>query len=192
VIDRLIELERSAGVETVFLKGNHEDMFLAWLGQPGHYGDAFLLNGGRITLASYGLTPQMEGSEALEALPAEHLGFLRGLRLYDCDPPFLFVHAGISPLHDLENQDEEDLLWIREEFIRNRHRLPYTVIFGHTPQREVLWHMPFKIGIDTGCVYGNKLSCLDLTSATLHQVERDARRVTQRDVSKELAQPSKT
>src|SRR6185295_17593571 len=100
--------------------------------------------------------------------------------------PYVFVHAGISPLHSLEEQREEDLLWIRDEFIRNRHRLAKTVIFGHTPQREVLWHLPYKIGLDTGCVYGNKLSCLDLTSGVLLQVDRDTCAVTRRSAPAEL------
>jgi hypothetical protein len=50
------------------------------------------------------------------------------------------------------------------------------VIFGHTPQREVLWHLPYKIGLDTGCVYGNKLSCLEFTTGTLYQVPRNSPR----------------
>lgn len=191
VIERLLSLRDVSGATCVFLKGNHEDMFLAYLGEKGHYGEAFLLNGGRTTLASYGLEPQARGPSALEALPPSHVSFLRSLDLHHCDSPFLFVHAGIAPLQKLEEQDEEDLLWIREEFIRNRHLLPFTVVFGHTPQREVLWHLPYKIGIDTGCVYGRKLSCLDLVSAELHQIERGSHRVTRQDVAKEL-RPTKT
>ncbi len=186
VIDRLLKLRESSGASCVFLKGNHEDMFLAYLGEKGRYGDAFLLNGGRTTLASYGLSLEDRGPSVLDALPPAHVSFLQSLQLYDQDPPFLFVHAGVAPLRKLEEQEEEDLLWIREEFIRNRHPLPFTVVFGHTPQRDVLWHLPYKIGIDTGCVYGNKLSCIDLSDARLLQVERDSGRVTQCDISKEL------
>jgi len=186
VVDRLIDLRDSGGCRPVFLRGNHEDMLLAYLGEHGSHGDAFLMNGGRITLASYGLPPESRGEEARARLPEVHLDFFRRLVLWDLDPPFLFVHAGISPLRPLAEQDEEDLLWIREEFVRNRHVLRETVVFGHTPLRDVLWHMPYKIGLDTGCVYGNKLSCLEFTSGTLFQVERDSRRVTRRDVAGEL------
>jgi serine/threonine protein phosphatase 1 len=186
VIDLLIELRDSARCETVFLRGNHEDMFLAYLGEEGSHGEAFLFNGGRATLASYGLTPPLRGAQALRRVPESHLAFLRGSQLWYLHEPFLFVHAGISPLRPLEAQEKEDLLWIREEFVRNRHRLPQTVVFGHTPQREVLWHLPFKIGLDTGCVYGNKLSCLDLTSRSLLQVERGSTAVTRRDVPEAL------
>ena len=59
------------------------------------------------------------------------------------------------------------MLWIREEFIAHPHPLPQTIVFGHTPQRNVLVDLPYKIGIDTGCVYGNKLSCIDLTGGVL-------------------------
>jgi serine/threonine protein phosphatase 1 len=186
VIDRLIALRDSAACGTVFLRGNHEDMFLAFLGEDGRHGDVFLFNGGRMTLASYGLAAYLRGEDARAKIPESHLAFLRGLELHHLAEPFLFVHAGISPLRALEDQQEEDLLWIREEFIRNRHRLRQTVVFGHTPQREVLWHLPFKIGLDTGCVYGNKLSCLDFTSGTLLQVERTSRKVKRQDVSVDL------
>ena len=186
VIDRLIALRDSGACRTVFLRGNHEDMFLAFLGEGGHHGEAFLFNGGRTTLASYGLAPYLRGEEARTKLPQAHLDFVRGLGLHHLADPFLFVHAGVSPLRALEDQREEDLLWIREEFIRNRHRLRQTVVFGHTPQREVLWHLPFKIGLDTACVYGNKLSCLDFTSGTLLQVERASRHVTRQDVAADI------
>jgi serine/threonine protein phosphatase 1 len=186
VVERLIELRDSAVCETVFLRGNHEDMMLAFLGERGRHGDAFLFNGGRATLASYAVPPDVTGTEARAMIPERHLDFIRNLELKHVDGPFVFVHAGIAPLRSLDEQDEEDLLWIREEFIRNAHPLRATVIFGHTPQREVLWHLPFKIGLDTGCVYGNKLSCLDFTSETLLQVERDSRHVVRRDVSDRL------
>lgn len=190
VIDLLLELDRTA-CETVFLRGNHEDMFLGYLGEEeGSHGDAFLFNGGRATLASYGIGSPLRGIRAEPKLPESHVAFLRSSRLWYLREPFLFVHAGISPLRSLEEQKKEDLLWIREEFIRNRHRLPYTVVFGHTPQREVFWQMPFKIGLDTGCVYGNKLSCLDFTSRSLLQVERGSARVKRCDVPEELPRVS--
>ena len=55
VLEQLVELQRGPA-ETVFLKGNHEDMMLSFLGFPGHYGDSFLFNGGAQTLDSYGIS----------------------------------------------------------------------------------------------------------------------------------------
>jgi serine/threonine protein phosphatase 1 len=176
VVARLLTLAEEPGVECVFLKGNHEDMFLSYLGEEGSHGSVFLRNGGRATLASYGLDVGKPGEELVGSIPEEHMAFLRALRMHEVDAGFLFVHAGVNPLRQLDAQVPDDILWIREEFIRNRHLLPYTVIFGHTPNREVLWHLPFKIGLDTGCVYGNKLSGLDLRSGTLLQVRKGSRR----------------
>src|SRR6185369_9391161 len=85
--------------------------------------------------------------------------------------------AGIDPRRPLAAQRDEDLLWIREDFIDHPHHLPYTVIFGHTPRREVLLDLPYKIGLDTGVVYGNKLSCLELETKRLFQITRGAHTV---------------
>jgi serine/threonine protein phosphatase 1 len=54
-----------------------------------------------------------------------------------------------------------DLLWIRDEFIYSDFDFGKRVIFGHTPFREPLVQ-PNKIGIDTGAVYGNLLTCVQL------------------------------
>ena len=186
VISYLIEWRQQRNQEVVFLKGNHEDMFLSHLGLPGRYGDMFFFNGGGATLASYGISPSNVAPEdALSAIPREHLLFLEGLKSYCLLEPYLCVHAGIRPSIPLSQQSEEELLWIRDEFILNPHPLPYTVLFGHTPQKEVLFHLPYKIGLDTGLVYGNQLSCLEVHEKVLYQVKRGGKKVTQRMVSDE-------
>lgn len=181
VIERLIRL-RAEGPQCVFLKGNHEDMFLAFLGRPGRHGDAFLWNGGNATLASYGCDG-MPGPTVATRLPAAHDEFLNGLRTHAVLGDFLCVHAGVRPTRPLDSQSEEDLLWIREEFIARPHSFPYTVLFGHTPQRDVLIDLPFKIGLDTGLVYGNRLSCLELDARCVWQVRSGQRRASQRDLA---------
>jgi serine/threonine protein phosphatase 1 len=173
VIEFLLELRRGAA-EYVFLKGNHEDMMLSFLGLPGHYGESFLLNGGAPTLASYGVS---EGALALERIPAGHVDFLKTLATSYLHPPYLFVHAGISPLRQLEEQSVEDMLWIRQEFIFNPHQLDATVVFGHTPMRAVMVDLPYKLGIDTGLVYGGKLTCVEFNEGVLYQVARGSRQV---------------
>jgi serine/threonine protein phosphatase 1 len=180
VIDRLLRLRRE-GPRCVFLKGNHEDMFLGFLGEGGAFGEVFLANGGGATLRSYGL-PSECGQVRGEQLPPEHLEFLKSLRLRSEHGDFLCVHAGLDPARPLLAQRDEDLLWIRDEFIRQPHPFPYTVLFGHTPQREVLVDLPFKIGLDTGLVYWNKLSCLELAEQQLFQIRRGARSVQRRSL----------
>lgn len=154
VIDYLLTLRG----RYIFLMGNHERMFLDFL--QGTQRFLFLYNGGTATVESYG---------GLNRIPAAHLAFLNHLRLYHETKDYLFVHAGIRPGIPLQKQDESDLLWIREEFYAYSDRYPKTIIFGHTPMREVLMEDD-RIGIDTACVYGNKLTCLILPSCEVIQV----------------------
>jgi serine/threonine protein phosphatase 1 len=179
VVTYLLELKNNAPQEIIFLKGNHEDMLLSYLGLGGYHGDMFLFNGGEATLKSYGVSAKKDSKEKiLAAIPAAHLEFFRTLRTYHVMDAFLCVHAGINPAKTLDEQSEEELFWIRDAFILNSHQLPYTVLFGHTPQREVFCDLPYKIGLDTGLVYGNKLSCLETSEKLLFQLNRHSRRVT--------------
>ncbi|MGH7879981.1 MAG: metallophosphoesterase family protein, partial [Candidatus Binataceae bacterium] len=67
VVELALELQSSAATP-VFLKGNHEDMLLSFLGSPGHYGESFLFNGGVQTFESYGIR-RADSREAGAALP---------------------------------------------------------------------------------------------------------------------------
>jgi len=182
VIDILIELKRNH-TQTVFLKGNHEDMMLSFLGLPGHYGESFLFNGGIATLESYAIDESLL-DEVTDRLPTEHLDFLQTLETSYLRAPYLFVHAGVHPLRLLEEQDAEDMLWIRQEFISNPHDLGHTVIFGHTPMRDVMLDLPYKIGLDTGLVYGGMLSCVEFSEGRCYQVSRGSRKATSRPLKR--------
>lgn len=177
VIDRLIDFQQEFP-KSVFLRGNHEDMLLDHLGFGGRMGQAYLFNGGDATFKSYqiplGDTPKAQ----LEQIPEEHIDFLVGLEGYVQVGSYVFAHAGLSPIRDLNAQEEQDIYWIRDEFIQNKHPFPKTVVFGHTPYENVFFEPPFKIGIDTGLVYGNLLSCVELASQTIHQVRSGENKVT--------------
>jgi diadenosine tetraphosphatase ApaH/serine/threonine PP2A family protein phosphatase len=177
VVDLLLETKTRPGLRTIFLRGNHEDMCLAYLGHGGHWGESWRMNGGGATLRSYGVPATLEGAAAAERFPPEHLAFFEGLALTAVVDGLLLVHAGIRPSVPLDAQDPEDLLWIREEFIASPHELPHTVVFGHTPQRHVLVDLPYKIGIDTGCVYGGRLTALEPSAGMVHQVAYGDRQV---------------
>jgi len=177
VLDLVLEVRARPDVMTICLKGNHEDMCLDYLGRGGHWGDAWSMNGGGATLRSYGIDQRLAGAEVAAHLPRGHLTLLDGLDHSFTADGHLFVHAGIRPDRSLEQQQDEDLLWIRDEFIAAPHALPYTVVFGHTPQRLVLADLPYKIGIDTGCVYGGRLSALEMQERVLYQVSYGSDRV---------------
>ncbi len=158
VVDYVLDLKRQAQPqEVICLKGNHEAMFLNFL--QGRELELFLYNGGISTLRDY-WGEKWERLPQL-VLPPEHRKFFEGLRLYYETPDYLFVHGGLKPGIPPAEQDEEDLLWIRGDFIASLEDFGKKVIFGHTPFQQPLV-MPNKIGIDTGAAYGNRLTCLKL------------------------------
>ena len=179
VISFLIELkDRLRENRLVFLKGNHEDMLLSYLELSGQYGKMFLLNGGNATVESYGIAAENSSPDQLAAaMPPDHLAFYQALESYYVTEPYFCVHAGVNPFKTLAEQSDEELLWIRHPFLYSSHRLPYTVLFGHTPQRSVLYDLPYKIGLDTGLVYGNMLTCLDTAQRHPYQISRGKKRV---------------
>ena len=177
-VEVILELQKGPA-NIITLKGNHEDMMLSFLGYHGHHGDSFLFNGGAATMDSYGVGEE-DLEHAAERLPEEHLKFYRNLSLSYLRPPYFFVHAGIAPARQLEEQDPEDMLWIRQEFIAREHSTGVIVVFGHTPMRGVMIDLPFKLGIDTGLVYGGKLTCLEFNEGVIYQCERGSRRVKAR------------
>ena len=180
VVDRLIELAKQRSC--VFLLGNHESMFcdfIGWHDAAYFGGDAFLMNGGDRTLASYRYFDLPEPCPENFQLPPDHEAFFRNLKLHHQAGDYLFVHAGLGRAQLTEVDTEyamrkatpEDLLWDRST-IDMPHKLGITLVYGHTPAADmaVRWNTPFSIGIDTGAVYGGRLSSVRLPDETLFQV----------------------
>jgi serine/threonine protein phosphatase 1 len=155
VVDYLIDLKKRLP-DTIFLKGNHEDMLQNYLDGSDRF--TYLLNGGQRTLDAYLRRPNNPGEYPV---PPAHLEFFESLHLYYQTGDYIFVHAGLRKKVPLESQKTIDLLWIRDEFIFSDFDFGKRVIFGHTPFREPLVQTN-KIGIDTGAVYGNRLTCVQL------------------------------
>jgi serine/threonine protein phosphatase 1 len=185
VIEYLVQLKRE-WPKTVFIKGNHEDMLLDFLGFGGDSGDVYLDNGGAEFLKSYGLNLFSPPSEVLKALPPEHLEFLKNLEVGVVLAEFVFVHAGVRPGVDLAAQNPRDLMWIRGDFVHAEHNVGKTVVFGHTPFEDVFLNLPYKIGIDTGVVFGNTLSIVELVHGSLFQVGRGESKVKRFDLKDRL------
>lgn len=155
VVDYLIDLKkRFPG--TIFLMGNHEDMLQNYLDGSDRF--TYLLNGGQRTLEEY---LNRSNNPKTYPVPSEHLEFFNSLFLYYQTEDYIFVHAGLRKKVPLESQEKMDLLWIRDEFIYSDFNFGKRVIFGHTPFKEPLLQSN-KIGIDTGAVYGNRLTCIQL------------------------------
>lgn len=170
VVERLLGLKRNSAFELRFLRGNHEKAMLDFIRQPST-GPAWLSYGGAETLYSYGVrapppTPGPEemrrAAEALRAaLPPDHVAFFKELELFVRYDSYLFVHAGLRPGKALEAQAEEDLLTIREPFMRSTRKWPFRVVHGHTPEPNV--HIDARrIGVDTGAYATGRLSAVRL------------------------------
>ena len=169
VVDRLVQ-GFSRPYTAVFLKGNHEDMLLSFLADP-LAGVNWLRNGGEATLLSYGVEAGVvqcafwEGQQGLTeaarqfqaVLPAAHLDFYKSLRTFYRMGDYFFTHAGVRPEAPLDQQSENDLLWIRKDFLNWRGDFGAVVVHGHTPSREPQ-DLGNRIGLDTFAVRSGRLT----------------------------------
>lgn len=159
VIDRLIEFKQLYP-RSIFLKGNHEVMFLNYLN--GSRETLFLQSGGLETLDSYGIIPP-NTEAARRKVPSSHKLFLLDLLPYWEERDYIFVHAGMEKGRHPSMQKQDWLYWadkekfIQQSFPKNHKK----IIFGHFAQKAPLI-MADKIGIDSGAAYGGKLTCLIL------------------------------
>lgn len=166
VLERLSTLPANE-FQTCFLMGNHEEAMLAFLAD-GPANRNWLLYGGAETLVSYGVpAPSAKfasdadlsaASQALaEALPPSHLSFLRNLEIALDYGDFYFVHAGVDPERELDDQTDADRLWIRERFLDAELDLERIIVHGHTPV-EMAERIGGRIALDTGAYVTGRLS----------------------------------
>lgn len=158
------------GENWVTLLGNHDRMFLDFLdGQAlsgGWEGKDWLRPsfGGVETLASYGVAargrrPEDVRKDALLRVPDAHRTFVGGLPMMYRVGEAVFVHAGINPDYPLDEQVEEDVIWIRGPFLHDRRDHGALIVHGHTPVDEVT-HYGNRLAVDTGAGYGRALSAV--------------------------------
>ena len=170
VVERLMALAARRPVR--FLLGNHEEVFLRALD-----GDIKALRfltriGGRETLLSYGISE--EDYRALDfkqlltlaqaRVPEKHRAFLRSFEKWIELGDYLFVHAGIRPGVELDEQKQSDLCWIRDDFLSHREGFGKMVIHGHSITEDID-EQPNRIGIDTGAFASGRLTAIGLEGA---------------------------
>ncbi len=170
VLDILTELKKECS-DVYFLKGNHEQELLEY-SATGHVDSLRALRSMGIeqTVASYGA--EVRSLKGLGCFPLEHRDFLHSLKFSFLKDDYLFIHADISEelLHCPMNESE-DLRprYVLETSLLSSRRMiqdPVTnvdpiVVFGHIPLASPLF-LRDRIGIDTGAVYGNMLTAVQL------------------------------
>ncbi|WP_242182451.1 metallophosphoesterase family protein [Sphingomonas sp. CARO-RG-8B-R24-01] len=178
VLTALIWLARHPALDVVFLRGNHEEMLLGFLEQPGE-SLAWLRRDGARTLMSYGVAVAESDSDTLEEdcvalrdqlldqMPASHLDFLRALPIRRVCGDYVFVHAGLRPGVSLARQEDEDCLWIGKEFLRSDHRFEKVVVHGHSWNSDAPVVTANRIGIDTGAYATGVLTAVRLDGSSI-------------------------
>lgn len=160
------------GEPWIVLRGNHDRMFCRFVRNGIAHDDNIKSGkswlhpalGGVETLASYGVEAEDGAFEighmrAAKTVPVAHMEFLESRPLTYVWDDYLFVHAGVRPGVDLAEQDEEDLIWIRDGWLNHKGALPWTVVHGHTALDDAT-HFGNRIDIDTGAGYGRPLTVL--------------------------------
>lgn len=138
----------------VCLMGNHEEMMHVTL-TTGLDPSWWVGNGGGQTLISY--EHPVRGEYNPRVVPTEHVEWLDELPKFYADKHRLFVHAGIDPKLELDEQDKQVLLWHSDdkpnpEGYRGRH-----VVHGHTPSSKNPITTGDRTNFDTGAYSTGRL-----------------------------------
>lgn len=152
VLQFVIDMERRKPGQVICLAGNHEEMALNAIDDPGRADHWIARNGGDKMLASYGVASAPE-------LPADHVGWMRALKTHHDDGLRFFVHAGIDPGKPLDRQSRHDMLWMREPFLSDTRDHGRFVVHGHTPIKSGQPDLrKNRVNIDTAAVLGGPLT----------------------------------
>ncbi|RBW63303.1 metallophosphoesterase family protein [Ruegeria sp. A3M17] len=189
VLDLLVR-GNADGKNWVFLRGNHDQMCAMFL-EDYPRNDARLLVGyhwlhprigGIETLQSYGVEATnvdriyQVHAKAKKAFPQAHIDFLNGLKTFHLDGALLFVHAGIRPGVKLDQQDHDDLVWIRDEFLNHKDPYPWLVVHGHS-HVAAPEHHGNRINLDTGAGYGHALTAAVFEGTKCWELDAGGRRL---------------
>ena len=171
----------------VVLLGNHEELLLESARGNETAQRAWLRNGGRQTLESYGIAvekftrsdPFERASSLVSTLGGDTLAWLTSRPLTYRSGDYYFCHAGIRPGVELSKQSKRDLLAIGSDFLSSDADHGAMIVHGHTEVASVECHFN-HIAIDTAAYRTGKLSALGLQgsrrwqiSATREKVERN-------------------
>lgn len=167
VIERLVS-KKLPGDQHHFLLGNHEEAMMKVMDGKSKRANDWLSFGGRQMMESYGVGKKElyeaggdVGALLREVMPKSHRKFFEKLELMKQIGGYLFVHAGIRPGVPIDEQEQADLVWIRDRFLKSDRDHGVVVVHGHTisekPQNKAN-----RIGVDTGCYATGQLTAVRL------------------------------
>jgi len=167
VINYLIYIKENFK-NSVFLRGNHEQMFLDAQDSISAH-DRWITNGGREVMISYGLKTH-------DHVPYHVREFISSTCYYFQDERYIFVHAGLNHLAELPLKDYNAMMWIREYEVTSKLTGGRIIIHGHTPtpldsikQQLATASENLNICLDNGCVFkGQRTGLGNLLALELH------------------------
>lgn len=137
VIDYIMNLQKEKDVTA--LMGNHEDIMLKEVRYEddwdGTYWSQWCVNAVKF--------------------PLQQIIWIKKLPKWFDDGKRFYCHVGVDPTIDLYKQSEHFLMWSRHHHNISTGRL---IVHGHTPVKEIV-QKENDLNIDTGCCFGNKLTC---------------------------------
>ena len=80
------------------------------------------------------------------------------------------MHAGVRPGVPLTRQRDEDLLWIRDDFLAHKKDFSKMIVHGHTPVSLPEFRSN-RINIDTGAYATGLLTCLVIEETNIDLLE---------------------
>jgi serine/threonine protein phosphatase 1 len=165
VIERLLAVRQECRL--IPLLGNHDEMLLnVYDGDAELYVD-WLLFGGNATLESY-------GTVQTEDIPAAHIDFLRGCRLFYESQRHFYVHGNYLADQPLSDQPRDVLLW---DSLKKRRPGPHisgkTAIVGHASQPSgEIFDLGYVKCIDTRCYGDGWLTALEVETCRVWQADK--------------------
>jgi serine/threonine protein phosphatase 1 len=123
---------------------------------------------GDATLASYG------GAAGPEAIPRQHVAFVRSCRPHYETDSHIFVHANYWPNQPMASLSSTVLYREPSQLERaSRHYAGKTVVVGHTPQPDgQVLDLGFLKCIDTDCCRGGCLTALEAHTGRIWQANQ--------------------
>jgi serine/threonine protein phosphatase 1 len=155
---------------TVFLRGNHDQIFLDAHLDPSKFA-AWETLAGQNPLASYGAG---SSEDLIRAVPFHHWYFLENTCVnWHETADFIFVHGGIQAFKSPSEEEVERLQWTTLSMAA-AHLSGKIVICGHTRNEfGRIADLGHTICIDTGISHAGVLTCLELDSFEFWQADRE-------------------
>ena len=170
------------------IRGNHDRYLTRFLDDqtvydPATRADLFWMNprlGGDKTLLSYGVIAEENApldpihKAARQAVPQAHRDFLANLPNIHMTEHLIFAHAGLRKDVAVEDQIEDDLIWIRGDWLTEPHDFGRIVVHGHTAV-DFPEHHGYRVNLDAGAGYFKPLQAAVFEGQDAHVLSAKGR-----------------